>query len=1285
MGEPNAGGPNTSVSSIEVSVIWGFGEVDDDKTCDNRIMPKRTDIKTVLIIGSGPIVIGQGCEFDYSGTQACKALREEGYQVVLVNSNPATIMTDPQFADRTYIEPITPEAVEKIIAAEHKGQYHIDAVLPTLGGQTALNCACKLDEQGILKQYGVEMIGATREIIYRAEDRKLFGDIIHSIGLKVARSGIAHSMQEAWNVLEKVGLPAIIRPAFTLGGTGGGIAYNREEFEDIARRGLDASMNTQILIDQSLIGWKEYELEVMRDRDDNVVIICSIENVDAMGVHTGDSITVAPSQTLTDKEYQRMRDAAMAIIRAVGVETGGSNIQFAINPADGDMTVIEMNPRVSRSSALASKATGFPIAKIAAKLAVGYTLWELPNDITGKTVACFEPTIDYVVTKIPRWTFEKFPEADETLTTQMKSVGEGMSIGRTFKESLQKGIRSMEVKRFGLGLDNQDNWLMALRTTLTWLEKKHPSALATARGLIDNATPLQAAALLQYDPVLVSQLNEAGRRALGALAGQISAGHGTVLKAAQVALATQDVHTAAVSASSGSGGAGGSEGMTAGSFELEWPIPTEKLQRKLSVPSQGRLYFIRYAFKLGWTIEQVHRATLIDPWFLDQIKQLVDFEQTLISYEKFTDVPRDVFFQAKQWGYGDTQLANLYLGKISISSILLVRKHRQALGIATIYKLVDTCAAEFEAATPYYYSTYELPIHTETGRIVFDTELRVSDKKKIIILGGGPNRIGQGIEFDYCCVQAAFAAEELGYEAVMVNSNPETVSTDYDTSDLLFFEPLTLEDALNICEKLNGAPLPTKKNLHGVIVQFGGQTPLNLAHGLQEAGVPIIGTSVDSIDLAEDRERFAALLKKLDIKQPGNGIAFNVEQAQKVAYKLGYPVLVRPSFVLGGRAMETVYDDAQLRHYMTIALGASDVPDQPILIDKFLSEAIECDVDVIGDYAPVGDSKAIPGVKGSGGAGGSGEGCRALVCGVMEHIEEAGIHSGDSACAIPTYSLPQEVVEQLKNQSRALAEALGIRGLMNIQYAIKRPETDQSQYEIYVLEVNPRASRTVPFVSKATGVPWARIAAKVMAGKQLDELGVTQEITPSHTSVKESVFPFSKFPGVDVVLGPEMRSTGEVMGIDPQFPLAFAKSQMAASSALPLKGTVFLSVRDSDKHHMVDVVRRLLNLEFTVLSTSGTHDYLLQEGVTTELVKKIIEGRPNAIDLIKNGELTLIINTPVRKGIATDEGRLRATAVRFNVPMITTATGAAAAVRAIEALKAGQWGVRPLQEYTHSG
>jgi len=1139
-------------------------------------MPRRDDIKNILIIGSGPIVIGQGCEFDYSGTQACKSLKEEGYRVVLINSNPATIMTDPGMADRTYIEPITPEAVEKIIELERERGTPIDALLPTLGGQTALNCGCTLHDAGTLEKHGVEMIGANREVIYRAEDRKVFREVVESIGLKQPLAKTVNTMDQAWDFLDQVGLPAIIRPAFTLGGTGGGIAYNREEFEDIVRRGLDASMTTQVLIDQSVLGWKEYELELMRDRDDNVVIICSIENIDPMGVHTGDSITVAPAQTLTDKEYQHMRDASLAIIRAIGVETGGCNIQFAVNPADGEMVVVEMNPRVSRSSALASKATGFPIAKIAAKLAVGYRLWELPNDITGQTVACFEPTIDYVVTKIPRWTFEKFPEADETLTTQMKSVGEGMAIGRTFKESLQKGIRSMEVKRFGFGLDANDKWLNARRDP-------------------ENA---------------------------------------------------------------------------------EFPIETTKLRRKLSVPSQGRLYYVRYAFKMGWSIADVHDATMMDPWYLDQFKQLVDFEDVLCSYEKLEDVPADVLFEAKQLGYSDAQLANLYLGQIKTDEILKIREHRKGLGIEPVYKLVDTCAAEFEAVTPYFYSTYERPILNlapgespgdapgDSPGAECDDEIRVSEKKKVVILGGGPNRIGQGIEFDYCCVQAAFAADDLDYESVMINSNPETVSTDYDTSDLLFFEPLTLEDVLNIVERLNGKPLDATDAglVHGLIVQFGGQTPLNLAHGLQQAGAPIIGTSPDMIDKAEDRELFSATMNELSIQQPGNGIAHTIDEAVKIANDIGYPVLVRPSFVLGGRAMETVFDDDQLRHYMAIAIGASDLEGQPILIDQFLAEATECDVDVVADF----------------GSNSAGNGT-ALIAGVMEHIEEAGIHSGDSACTIPFHSLPPEIVKEMKAKSRALAEAFSVRGLMNVQWAVRKNEAGEA--ELFIIEVNPRASRTVPFVSKATGIPWARIAAKVMTGVALADLSEAVEMTPRHISVKESVFPFTKFPGTDVVLGPEMRSTGEVMGIDAELPIAFAKSQMAAGTVLPLEGKVFLSVRKSDKPHALELARGLLDQGFEVYTTSGTHRYLSEHGVETQRLKKISEGRPNAVDLIKNGELALIFNTPTRKGIKTDEGKLRATAVRHGVPMITTVTGAAAAVKAIAALKAGGWSVKALQDY----
>jgi carbamoyl-phosphate synthase large subunit len=1167
-------------------------------------MPRRTDIHTILIIGSGPIVIGQGCEFDYSGVQACRALKEEGYRVVLVNSNPATIMTDPEFADATYIEPITPEAVEKILERESKGPNPVDAVLPTLGGQTGLNTAVACYDSGIFTKYGVQMIGANREAIYRGEDRKVFKDLMISIGLKVPRSGVVHNMEDARKVMADIGLPLIIRPAFTLGGTGGGIAYNVEEFETIGQRGLDASPVTEVLIEQSVIGWKEYELEVMRDRNDNVVIICSIENMDAMGVHTGDSITVAPVQTLSDKEYQRMRDASIAIIRAVGVETGGSNIQFAVNPDDGAMVVVEMNPRVSRSSALASKATGYPIAKIAAKLAVGYTLDELPNFITSKkdrslwTSACFEPSIDYCVVKIPRWTFEKFPDADETLTTQMKSVGEAMSIGRTFKEALQKGIRSMEVKRFGFGLDRYDKWLNALRNGAPLPKKR-----GTQNGSIDDGS----------DKTLQGE-----------------------------------------------------------SVDNEWPIPDDKLRRKLAVPSQGRLYYIRYAMKMGWTIEQIYELTRIDRWFLAQMKQLVDFEDELLAEsktpprnKKLSERQADLLRRAKQWGYSDIQLATA-LGWADAKGI---RALRQAAAVIPVYKLVDTCAAEFEAATPYYYSSYESPFSVN-GKPTVEDEIRLSTKPKVVIIGGGPNRIGQGIEFDYCCVHAAFAMKELGYESVMVNSNPETVSTDYDTSDVLFFEPLTHEDILNICERLNGEPFRGGPDgradtglLKGLIVQFGGQTPLNLSRGLKDAGVPILGTTVESIDAAGDREQFRALVQNLKLRQPDNGIARNVAEARDIARKVGYPVLVRPSFVLGGRAMEVVSDESQLNIYMANAIeaagaGADARAESPILIDKFIDSATEVDVDCIADYDPTGQ---IPGGK-------------AIIIGVMEHIEEAGIHSGDSACALPPYSLPKETVQRLKMQTRQLAKALRVRGLMNVQYAIK-------DGDIYIIEVNPRASRTVPFVGKATGMPWAKIAAKVIAGVSLAELGVDELPDPKHTSVKEVVFPFSKFPGVDVILGPEMRSTGEVMGIDSNFPVAFAKSQLAAGTTLPTEGNVFITMRDLDKPLIVPVAKMLAEMGFTIIATAGTHAELSRNGVSSTRINKLNEGRPDIRDYIKNRKVQLIVNTPTKKGPQTDEGKIRAMAVLRKIPMITTVTGAFAAAKAIAALRAADWGVKPLQEH----
>jgi len=1144
-------------------------------------MPRRDDIHTILILGSGPIVIGQGCEFDYSGTQACKALREEGYRVVLVNSNPATIMTDPAFSDRTYVEPITPEAVRKVIEKEKQRGTPIDALLPTLGGQTALNCACALHDDGTLAEFGIEMIGADRETIYRAEDREAFRQVVEKIGLKQAKSRTVQNLEEALRFVKEIGLPAIIRPAFTLGGTGGGIAYNREEFEHFVRRGLDASMIRQVLIDQSVLGWKEFELEVIRDHNDNCIVVCGIENVDPMGVHTGDSITVAPIMTLTDKEYQTMRDAAFAIMRAVGVSTGGSNVQFAVDPATGEQLVIEMNPRVSRSSALASKATGFPIAKVAAKLAVGYTLDELRNDVTGTTSACFEPSIDYVVTKMPRWTFEKFPEADETLTTQMKSVGEAMSIGRTFKESLQKAIRSMEVKRFGFGLDRNDWWLAARR-----IEADGPRA-----------------------------------------------------KAADLS-------------------------------EVTWPIPEETMVRKLSVPSQGRLYYIRYAMKMGWSAGRIHELTRIDPWFLDQLQQLVEFEEVLCSCERLEDVPREVLFRAKQLGYSDPQLACLYLGDITTETILAVRRHRKSLGIEPVYKLVDTCAAEFEAATPYFYSTYESAFDT-AGRRACDDEIRVTDRQKIVILGGGPNRIGQGIEFDYCCVQASFACRDMGFESVMINSNPETVSTDYDTSDLLFFEPLTLEDTLNVLERLNGGGVDvTERSGHvvGCIVQFGGQTPLNLASGLVAVGVPLIGTSLEAIDLAEDRDRFKAMLDELKLRQPANGIAYSLDEAVAIADQVGYPVLVRPSYVLGGRGMETCFDESSLRHYMKNAVDVSELSDAPVLIDKFLSEAIEVDVDVVADFMPHESSAskqlALPDDE-----------PQALIAGVMEHIEEAGVHSGDSTCTIPPYSLRPSIVNEIKRQARVLAGRLHVRGLMNVQMAVK---DDQ----IFILEVNPRASRTVPFVAKAKGVAWARMAAQVMMGASLRQLGATEVPDTGFFAVKEPALPFRKFPGVDVILGPEMRSTGEVMGAHRQMPVAMVKAQMGVGIHLPTQGDVFLSVRESDKAHCVDIARGLAAMGFTVFTTRGTRDFLRENGVETRLLRKISEGaRPNIVDKITNGEIQLIINTPTRKGAHTDEGRIRAIAVSAGVPMITTIPYARAAVQAIQSLRAGTWSVAALQDY----
>jgi carbamoyl-phosphate synthase large subunit len=1121
-------------------------------------MPKRTDLKKILLIGSGPIIIGQACEFDYSGTQACKALREEGYEVVLINSNPATIMTDPEMADRTYIEPVTWEVVAKVIEKERP-----DAILPTLGGQTGLNTAMQLHEHGILRKFNVEMIGATAEVIEKAEDREKFKAAMQKIGIPVPRSGVAHSLAEAEAVREEIGLPCVLRPSFTLGGTGGGIAYNREEFNELIARGLDLSPSKEVLIEESVIGWKEYELEVMRDNKDNVVIICSIENFDPMGVHTGDSITVAPAQTLTDKEYQVLRDASQRIIREIGVETGGSNIQFAINPKDGKMVAIEMNPRVSRSSALASKATGFPIAKIAAKLAVGYRLDELTNDITRETPACFEPTIDYVVTKIPRWAFEKFPDADPTLTTQMKSVGETMAIGRSFKESLQKALRGLETGHFGLGCDRADRWGTSKQPTL------------------------------------------------------------------------------------------------------------EEIYSRLATPTAERIWFIRYAFKAGLTLEDIQGLTKIDPWFLRNIQEIIQFEEQLRAEaqipKRLIDLRFSLLLKAKQFGFSDRQLA--FIWHTTEAEVRRVRKSR---GIEPCYKLVDTCAAEFEAYTPYYYSTYESPAITvddKSGAELpgavssgFADEIRVAtDKKRIMILGGGPNRIGQGIEFDYCCCQASFSLRKHGYETIMVNSNPETVSTDYDTSDYLFFEPLTVEDVLNICDRMQPV---------GLIVQFGGQTPLNLSKALETAGAPIIGTSVDSIDIAEDRERFQDLVERLGLKQPANGTALDLQQALHAARRIGYPVLVRPSYVLGGRGMEIVYDDNALSRYMERAVELT--PGKPVLIDKFLESAIEVDVDCLSD------------------------GVRTLIGGVMQHIEEAGIHSGDSASVIPPHSLAPSVIDEIKRQTRELARELQVKGLMNVQFAIQANAKNRAHSsgksdpdlnlaardfgQIFVLEVNPRASRTVPFVSKATGVPLAWNAALVMVGKSLDELGLFDEVTPRHYSVKESVFPFNKFPGVDIILGPEMRSTGEVMGTDDSFPMAFAKSQLAGNSALPAQGRIFISVADRDKSEAVVIAKALSGLGYAILATRGTAKSFRAAGIRVEEIPKLQEGRPNLIDHMKNKQVAMVINTPSGKGARTDEGRIRSAAVANGVTCITTIAAAHAAVQACEALGRQPLTVTPLQD-----
>ncbi len=1080
-------------------------------------MPKRTDIKKILIIGAGPIVIGQACEFDYSGTQACKALKEEGYTVILLNSNPATIMTDPGFADRTYIEPVTPEVLAKIIEKERP-----DALLPTLGGQTALNTAVAVARNGVLEQFGVELIGAKLPAIEMAEDRTQFKQAMERIGISVPRSGLAHSWPEAMEIIRHIGYPAIIRPSYTMGGTGGGIAYNREEYEAMAVAGIDASPTNEILVEESVIGWKEYELEVMRDMADNVVIICSIENFDPMGIHTGDSITVAPAQTLTDKEYQLLRDASIRIIREIGVETGGSNIQFGVNPSDGRMVVIEMNPRVSRSSALASKATGFPIAKIAAKLSVGYTLDEIPNDITRETFASFEPTIDYVVTKIPRFTFEKFPQANAVLTTQMKSVGEVMSIGRTFKESLQKAIRSLEIDSYGF-----------------------ESRVFQTTDLVHSPTP-----------------NE-----------------------------------------------------------------LERIRSKLRTPNWERLWYLADAMRAGLSIEEIHELTWIDPWFLHNIRQIVEKERELIvAADKARNPDEDfseLLLEAKRFGFSDRRLASLW--NLSEEE---VRNLRWEKGIRPVFKRVDTCGAEFEAYTPYLYSTYET-----------ECEADISDRRKIMILGGGPNRIGQGIEFDYCCVHGAFALSEQGFETIMVNCNPETVSTDYDTSDRLYFEPLTLEDVLEIAYL---------EKPEGVIVQFGGQTPLKLAVALERAGVPIIGTSPDAIDRAEDRERFQALLNKLGLKQPENGLARSFEEAEKVAHRIGYPVVVRPSYVLGGRAMEIVYDAEQLRAYMIHAVKAS--PEHPILVDKFLEQALEVDVDALCDGKDV------------------------VIGGIMQHIEEAGIHSGDSACALPPYTMNEALISEIRRQTRELALELNVIGLMNIQFAVK-------DGVVFLLEVNPRASRTVPFVSKATGRPLAKIAAQVMAGSTLEELGISGDLTPEHVAVKESVFPFVKFPGVDTLLGPEMKSTGEVMGLDVEFGKAFAKAQIAAGVKLPLSGRVFISVKEADKSEIVEASRKLAEAGFDIVATRGTAAFLADKGVPVKRINKVAEGRPHCVDAIKSHEIDMVFNTTFGAQSVADSFSIRRSALIYNVAYYTTVAGMNAAVDGILAMRRETLDVKPLQEY----
>jgi carbamoyl-phosphate synthase large subunit len=1069
-------------------------------------MPKRTDIHKILIIGSGPIIISQACEFDYSGAQAVKALKEEGYEVVLINSNPATIMTDPGLADATYIEPITPEMVVKVIEQERP-----DALLPTLGGQTALNTAIKVAETGALERYNVEMLAAKIEVIHKAEGRDEFREAMRSINLKVPESAIVHTLEAAMKASDEIGFPIIVRPSFTLGGTGGGVAYHRQELEDLCKQGLDLSMTSEIMLERSLLGWKEYELEVMRDAKDNVVIICSIENVDAMGVHTGDSITVAPAQTLTDREYQEMRDAAIAIIREIGVETGGSNVQFAVNPEDGELMVIEMNPRVSRSSALASKATGFPIAKIAAKLAVGYTLDEIPNDITRETYASFEPTIDYCVVKIPRWTFEKFPDAEDFLTTSMKSVGETMAIGRTFKEAFQKGMRSLEIGRFGFGGDGRE--------------------------------------ILEH-------------------------------------------------------------------------LDAQDLESGLVTPSSKRLSYLHEALRRGIDTATIAEWTKIDPWFLYNLKQIVDTEQ-LIREQGFNGLEPAFLRHCKEQGFSDKQLAHL-TGTTEED----LRALRKDSGVVPVYKLVDTCGAEFESYTPYCYSTYEQ-----------ENEAFRSDRQKIIILGGGPNRIGQGIEFDYCCVHASFALKEIGVESIMVNSNPETVSTDYDTSDKLYFEPLTREDVLNIIDQ---------EEPDGVIVQFGGQTPLNLAVPLEEAGVKIIGTPPDAIDRAEDRERFQQFLKKLNLRQPENDTVFTQEEAIAAADRIGYPVVIRPSYVLGGRAMRIAYNDAAIKEFMESIGGAAQ--EHPILIDQFLKDATEIDVDAISD------------------------GSTTVIGGIMEHIEEAGIHSGDSACVLPPHSLSATMIEEIEAASRAMAIELGVIGLMNVQFAVK-------DERLFVLEVNPRASRTVPFVSKATGVPLAKLATKIMLGMSLADLGLSEEVAISHWAVKEAVFPFDRFDGVDTLLGPEMKSTGEVMGIDDNLGLAIGKALLAAGSSLPEKGNVFISVRDSDKESIVPVVAELKKMGYTIFATDGTNQFLLENDLDSHRINKISQGRPHILDMIRNREITWIINTSMGKRTTEDSYRIRRGAIDLHIPYTTTTNGAAAFVSALRAFGEKRIGVKPVQKF----